>query len=127
MLHQVAGWLRGEGRRHLSRRSWARWLGRGWARVSYAHRVEPTWLEVNRIEVPVAGLPADFAGFRIVQLSDFHGKHNVTSAYLGEVVALAQAQDAHVIVLMGDFVHAGFSHVVRDAAILGRLTAPCGI
>jgi uncharacterized protein len=127
MLHHVAGWLRAEGRRHLARRQWARWLGRGWARVTYACRVEPIWLEVNRVDVPVAGLPAAFAGFRIVQLSDFHGKHNVTSDYLGEAVALAQAQNADAIVLTGDFVHAGFRHVERVAAILGGLAAPCGV
>src|SRR5207247_8277576 len=127
MFHHVAGWLRSEGRRHLSRQHWARWLGRNWARVSYGYGVEPTWLELNQLEVPVAGLPPAFAGFRIVQLSDFHGKHNITSDYLAEAVTLAQAQSADVVVLTGDFVHAGFRHVERVADVLGRLTAPCGV
>jgi predicted MPP superfamily phosphohydrolase len=127
MLHHVAGWLRTEGRRHVSRQRWARWLGRGWARVTYGYRIEPTWLEVNRVDVPVTDLPPSFAGFRIVQLSDFHGKHNVTSDYLNEAVSLALAENADVIVLTGDFVHAGFAHVERVAEILGRLAAPCGV
>jgi len=50
----------------------ARWLGRNWARLSYAWRVEPTWLERLSWAVPVRGLPAAFAGFRILHLSDLH-------------------------------------------------------
>lgn len=127
MLHHVAGWIRAEGRRHLSRQHWVRWLGRGWARVSYGYRVEPTWLELNHLQVPVAGLAPAFAGFRIAQLTDFHGKHNVTDDYLGEAVALTTAQQPDTIVLTGDFVHAGFKHVDRVAEVLGQLRAPHGV
>src|SRR5260370_26566259 len=55
-----------------SLRRWTHWLGRTWARVSYGFHVEPTWLELNRLDIPIVGLPAAFDGFRIVQLSDLH-------------------------------------------------------
>src|SRR5262249_23434681 len=77
--------------------------------------------------IPVADLPAGFGGFRIVQLSDFHGGRHVTSAYLDETVALAQAQAADVIVLTGDFIHKGFKHIDQVARSLGRLSAPHGV
>jgi predicted MPP superfamily phosphohydrolase len=126
MLHHFVGWLR-EARQAPARGRWARWLGRGWARLTYAVRVEPTWLELNRHDVPIADLPPAFHGFRIVQLSDFHCSRQVTPAYLTEAVGLAQAQAADVIVLTGDFVHKGYRHVSRVAEVLGRLHAPFGV
>src|SRR5262249_50705897 len=78
-------------------------------------------------DVPVPGLPGAFAGLRLVQLSDFHCSRNVTPAYLGEAVDLAQAQNGDVVVLTGDFVHKGFKYVQRVAAVLGRLSAPHGV
>ncbi len=127
MIHDWASWLRAHGRSHLSRRRWAHWLGRNWARFSYGYRVEPTWLELNRVDIPVAGLPPSFAGFRIVQLSDLHCSRLVTPQYLAEAVALAQSQNADVAVLTGDFVHKGYRHVERVAEVLGGLTAPQGV
>src|SRR5258708_7097608 len=86
MLHHLVGWLRKEARPQEKRGGLAHWLGRNWARLTYATRVEPTWLELNRHEVPVAGLPEAFTGLRIVQMSDFHCSRHVTPHYLGEAV-----------------------------------------
>ncbi len=125
MLHHLVGWLRSEARSGHGR--WARWIGRNWARVTYALRVEPTWLEVNRLEVPVAGLPPAFDGLRIVQLSDFHCSRQVTPKYLEEAVGLAQGEQGDLIVLTGDFVHKGYEYVGQIASILGRLACPLGV
>jgi predicted MPP superfamily phosphohydrolase len=127
MLHHVVGWLRAEARRGRTHGRWARWIGRNWARVSYGYRVEPTWLEVNRPNIPISGLPAAFAGFRIVQLSDFHCSRQVTPDYLTEAVDLAMAQEPDVVVLTGDFVHRGYKYVEPVARTLGRLSAPEGV
>lgn len=127
MLHHVVGWLRSEARTGPGGGRWARWIGRNWARVSYALRVEPTWLEVNYHEVPIAGLAESLAGLRIVQLSDFHCSRQVTPGYLSEAVDLAQRQNGDVVVLTGDFVHKGYHYVDRIARILGRLRAPQGV
>jgi predicted MPP superfamily phosphohydrolase len=127
MLHHLVGWLRSEARSGRVRGRWARWIGRNWARVSYGYRVEPTWLELNRFDIPIADLPAEFAGFRIAQLSDFHCSRQVTPSYLGEAIDLAQAQSPDVIVLTGDFVHKGYKYIERVARTLGRLSAPEGV
>jgi hypothetical protein len=127
MLHHMVGWFRAEHRVDRVHGRWARWIGRGWARVSYGRHVEPTWLEINCCQVPVVGLPAEFAGFRIVQLSDFHCSRHVTPTYLAEAVALAQAQNADLAVLTGDFIHKGYRYVDRVAGALGRLSAPLGV
>jgi uncharacterized protein len=105
----------------------ARWVGRGWAQLHYATCVEPTWLELTRHEVPVAGLAPPFAGLKVVQLSDFHCSRRVTPSYLAEAVDLAQAQDPDLIVLTGDFIHKGFKYVHHVSRVLGRLKAPEGV
>jgi len=127
MLHHLAGWLRAEARTGRARGRWARWIGRNWARVSYGYGVEPTWLELNRCDIPVDGLPRPFSHFRIVQLSDFHCSRQVTPAYLAEAVHLAQAQQPDTVVLTGDFVHKGYKYIERVAQTLGRLSAPHGV
>jgi predicted MPP superfamily phosphohydrolase len=72
-------------------------------------------------------LPEEFAGFRIVQLSDFHCSRQVTPDYLREAVELAQAQNPDLVVLTGDFIHHGYKYVDSVADALGRLTAPHGV
>lgn len=127
MLHRLVTWLRTDARPGNSSRLWATWLGRKWAHFTYAVRVEPTWLELNLHEVPIADLQPAFSGLRIVQMSDFHCGHQVTPAYLGEAVELAQAQAPDVVVLTGDFIHKGFDHIEAVARVLGRLHAPLGV
>src|SRR5581483_2767277 len=127
MLRRLAGWLRSEARLGRSRRRMAHWLGRSWAHVSYAFRIEPTWLEVNQCEIPVAELPAAFDGFRIIQLSDFHCSRRVNGAYLTEAVSMARAQEPDVVVLTGDFIHQGYQHIEEVAEIVGGLSAPYGV
>jgi predicted MPP superfamily phosphohydrolase len=127
MLHHMVGWLRREARTGRAQGRWARWIGRSWARVSYARKVEPTWLEVTQWLVPVADLPPAFAGFRIAQLSDFHCSKQVTPEYLAEAVELAQAQDPDLVVLTGDFIHHGFKYITPVAEVLSQLTAPHGV
>src|SRR5262245_44903480 len=122
MLKKLTTWLRGAWEKEGPGRV-ARWLGRGWARLHYATRVEPTWLELNRHEVPIAGLPAGFEGLRVVQMTDFHCSHKVGVGYLSEAVELAQAQQPDVVVLTGDFIHKGFHHIGRVAGVLGQLRA----
>src|SRR5262245_49500711 len=102
MWKHVSTWLGRE--RHPTKRRGgvARWVGRGWARLHYATRVEPTWLELTQHQVPIAGLPRSFTGLRIVQLSDFHCSRRVSPSYLAEAVDLALAQAPDLIVLTGD-------------------------
>jgi len=127
MLRQVVGWLRAEPKETRRRGRLARLIGRNWARVSYGYRIEPTWLEINRLDVDVEDLPEAFDGFRIVQLSDFHCSRHVTPAYMAEAVDLAMAESPDLISLTGDFVHRGYKHVGAAAAALAPLEAPAGV
>lgn len=126
VLHKLVAWMRSEAK-HAGHGRVARWIGSNWARLTYATRIEPTWLELNHHPIPIADLPASFEGFRIVQMSDFHGGHQVTDAYLAEAVDLALSQNPDLIVLTGDFIHKGFRHVDQVAKVLSRLQSPCGV
>src|SRR5687767_4280698 len=136
-LRKLAGWLRpaakqgpakhGPAKKNNGAGKLAGWVGRQWAHVAYARHVEPTWLELNSHPIPVRDLPEAFHGAKVVQMSDFHGGHQVSSAFLDEAVALAQAQEGDLVVLTGDFIHKGFQHIDRVARILGQLRAPLGV
>ena len=81
---------------------------------------------VVRVAVPIANLPADLEGFRIVQLSDLHIGATLRRAFVERVVAAANGLAPDLIALTGD-VADGFPPVLRDeVAPLGRLAAPHG-
>ena len=105
----------------------ARFLGRNWARVGYAYRVEPTWLEVNRFEMPIRGLPVPFHGFRVAHLTDFHCGDQIPDGYLESALSRAADERPDVIALTGDFVHKGYKHVARAAKLFRHLRAPHGV
>ncbi len=97
----------------------------------YMTHVEPTWLKIKRVKIPIKGLPKEFDGFKIVQLSDFHYiyRRNLPSAFLQEVVDQVAFLQPSLIALTGDFVH-DHRQVNLDAGFLAtylaKLEAPFG-
>src|SRR5690349_18929802 len=89
----------------------ARFIGRNWARVGYAYHVEPTWLAVNRFELPIRGLPVAFDGLRVAQLSDFHFGPHIPKGYLEGAIERTEAEKPDLIALTGDFIDRGPGHV----------------
>ena len=66
-------------RRHFVRASAAA-LGFGVSAGGYSWRVEPHWVEIVERRLPVARLPADLTGSRLVQLSEaFNGGRKVVN------------------------------------------------
>lgn len=78
--------------------------------VVYTGWVEPHWLEIVRRYLPIAGLPPDLAGARLVQLSDLHVGPKVDDDYILETFARVRQLGAEIIVYTGDFIshHDGF-------------------
>ncbi len=105
----------------------AGFVGRNWARVNYATRIEPTWLEINQITIPVRGLPRAFHGLRIAQLSDFHCGAQIPKGYLENALVRTLDEKPDLIALTGDFVHQGYRHVDVAARLFKNLTAPLGV
>jgi len=63
---------------------------------------ETAALSVEYVEVPIEGLPPEFDGFRIAQVSDLHGKRFDPAGR--EVRAIREAK-VDIIAATGDFVH----------------------
>ncbi len=81
---------------------------------------------VVRVDVPIANLPADLEGFRIVQLSDLHVGATLRRDFVERVVAVANRLAPDLIALTGD-VADGLPPVLRDeVAPLAWLAAPHG-
>ena len=72
--------------------------------TSYVAVFEPTWVEVNRLSIPIANLPKSMDGFRIVQLSDLHHSRVVSRRYIQYCVKLANQLKPDLILLTGDYV-----------------------
>ncbi|MBE9508036.1 MAG: metallophosphoesterase [Chloroflexi bacterium] len=98
--------------RKITRRRFIKWLLGGAAAASasalggvgYATRVEPHWLTLERVDVPLPGLSPGLDGFAIVQLSDLHRGPEITQEDVSRAVELALRQEADLIVLTGDYV-----------------------
>lgn len=94
---------------------------------AYAHLIEPTWLEVTRLTLPLRGLPTNLDGLRLVHLSDLHVGSAVPAWFLARVVETVRRLAPDVIVLTGDFVHTNPEGPEKLARLLGKLHAPHGV
>lgn len=94
---------------------------------AYAYFVEPTWLRVKRLVVPLPNLPLSLDGLRIVHLSDLHMGSEVPTWFLRRVITTVQQLAPDVIVLTGDFVHSEPNDANDLTQILQDLHAPHGV
>jgi len=91
--------------------------------VGYATLAEPHWLAVERVDVPLPGLPASLDGFTIAQLSDLHRGPEVAQEGITQAVKLALRQEADLVVLTGDYVSRSAEYAPSCAKALSPLAA----
>ncbi|KQM13262.1 metallophosphoesterase [Sphingomonas sp. Leaf24] len=91
--------------------------------VANAVRVPP----IRDVAVEVAGLPPQFEGYRILQLTDLHISKLFPGAWASAVVARANAAGSDVIVVTGDFIDGSVDMRRKDVEPLRALRAPDGI
>ncbi|HEY1015891.1 MAG TPA: metallophosphoesterase [Herpetosiphonaceae bacterium] len=102
-------------------------LGLGLA--GYAYRVEPEWLDLSAVTVPIAGLDPAFAGYRIAHLTDLHVDPTwMTPPRLRSIVELANDQQADLIAITGDFITSHSQQYAKTTAeALAGLNARDGV
>jgi predicted MPP superfamily phosphohydrolase len=83
-------------------------------------------LQKEKVTVPVAGLPPQFRGLRIVQLSDLHSGRHVTAARLRRIARRAARLHPDVLVVTGDIVHNSIAFARQAAEAIGSIPSRLG-
>jgi predicted MPP superfamily phosphohydrolase len=78
------------------------------------------------VEVPIDGLPAQFDGYSIVQISDIHVGPTIKRGYLNAIVTKVNALKPDAIAVTGDLVDGSVKRLGMHTAPLERLAAPDG-
>lgn len=76
----------------------------GAAGYGYVREIEPDWVAVERIDLPLPRLHRAFEGYRIIQISDLHMDSWMTPDRLRDVVGRINALAPDLIAITGDFV-----------------------
>lgn len=90
--------------------------------VYYAHEIEPQKLTVTNVDITIPGLPRQFAGLRIVQISDLHGKVFSDNKLTDQINKL----NPDILVITGDVLDSRFTDITYIERVLGPLQAEYG-
>ncbi len=82
---------------------------------------------VLRQEIAIAGLPPEFDGYRIAQISDLHCGPFASGARVDRWVGRVNALQADLVAVTGDLIASGPAFVPVVAASLGKLRARDGV
>jgi len=96
------------------------------AALAYGSLIERLDFHVREVDVPIAGLPADLDGLRLLHISDIHLSAFLSEAQLARVIDSANGLRPHLIAVTGDLIsHKGDP---IDACIrqLARLKSDAG-
>jgi predicted MPP superfamily phosphohydrolase len=104
---------------HLVAPTWLKMAALGAASAAgvflYASQIEPRWVQIRCITLPLWGLPSAFDGYRLIQISDLHlaeGKP-YNAASIRRLVGRLNRLKPDLIVITGDFV----SHLDDSARV----------
>lgn len=89
----------------------------------YEARRKPGIIDVT---IPIAGLPQDFVGFRIVQITDIHAGLTVKRDWIESIVNEVHTLKPDLIAFTGDLADGSVPYLRNDVAPFGELQAPYG-
>jgi predicted MPP superfamily phosphohydrolase len=89
--------------------------------------LEPSWLVVRRVEVPIPSLPSALDGLKIGQISDPHRGPMMPRSRIERAVALIVAEAPDLVALTGDFVSYWPGYAAEYTEILAPLRPRLGM
>lgn len=93
----------------------------------YSTQIEPGWLTIERVQVPIKNLKSGLEGLKIVQLSDIHLHPYIQLEFVQKAIAMVNALQPDLVVLTGDYVLADAASIFELAPALATLNARYGI
>ncbi len=95
--------------------------------AGYASCVEPHWIELTRLELPLARLPPAFDGITLAHISDIHFGSLATAPLLRRAVRTINELNADMVAVTGDILHKDPRAAETCARELSALSAPLGV
>ncbi len=81
---------------------------------------------VITVDVPLANLPEEFEGFRIVQITDIHAGLTVGHSFIQSVVDQVNALKPDMVAFTGDFADGSVAHLHHIVEPMASMSAPYG-
>lgn len=78
------------------------------------------------LDIPIASLPQEFDGFRIVQITDIHAGLTIKRDWIETVAEEVNNLSPDLIAFTGDLADGSVQHLYNDVAPLAELSAPYG-
>ena len=88
--------------------------------------LEPRQMSVTNTNIFISGLPDDFDGFRICQLTDVHHGPLISIKFIEKVIGIANDLKPDAFVLTGDYVSSAPKYIRPVINAFGKLNAPYG-
>ena len=82
--------------------------------------------EVKNVTIRIKNLPPAFEGYKILQLSDLHIGNTIRAPYVEKVVKIADAQNADLVALTGDFADGSVEELKDISATLKNIRSKDG-
>lgn len=93
---------------------------------TYPVFIEPGWLKVRRLSVPVDDLPPALDGLTIAQLSDIHHDEWISLDHVRDAVNLTNDLNADIVALTGDYVTSSDAMIIPVVKMLASLRPRIG-
>ena len=91
-------------RRKFIKTSLTAGVGLGLLGGLYSWKIEPFWLDFNRVKMPIKNLPKQLIGKTLMQISDLHVGNRFDYNYIIKSLIEAQKYNPDFVVYTGDYV-----------------------
>ncbi len=89
--------------------------------AGYSYHIEPKWVETTRVTIYISGLPREFDGLRLVQISDLHVGPYTSKEDVDGYVEIVNDLQPDVVVITGDFISKTIDNIYPCAEALRNL------